>query len=117
VVELAADLANPLYDFRRQQVLRPRVERPRDGRQVDAGRPRDILERGPSLHRLPPLTNERVVAPIDSGPPCVTIICKRLHKKSKSAVTGGSAMNEVRLEPRSVASEAPNSLDPHWRWD
>src|SRR5438552_13426969 len=26
-------------------------------------------------------------------------------------------MNEVRLEPRSVTSEAPTSLDPHWRWD
>ena len=25
-------------------------------------------------------------------------------------------MNEVRLEPRSVASEGPSSLDPHWRW-
>ena len=25
-------------------------------------------------------------------------------------------MNEVRLEPRSIASEGPSSLDPHWRW-
>ena len=25
-------------------------------------------------------------------------------------------MNEVRLEPRSVAPEGPSSLDPHWRW-
>ncbi len=26
-------------------------------------------------------------------------------------------MNEVRLEPRSVALEGPDSLAPHWRWD
>ncbi len=26
-------------------------------------------------------------------------------------------MNDVRLEPRSVASEASEALDPHWRWN
>ena len=26
-------------------------------------------------------------------------------------------MNDVRLEPRSVAREAPESIDPHWRWN
>ena len=26
-------------------------------------------------------------------------------------------MNDVRLEPRSVTSEAPEALDPHWRWN
>ncbi len=26
-------------------------------------------------------------------------------------------MNDVRLEPRSVTREGPDSLDPHWRWN